>query len=110
MFGPSLEEDDERKLYRNWSLLKNELDVDKIVDQLVERQVFSDDLRKDIRNVQPNTKVMRAEKLLRTIMRVGQFAYEDFCELIRNDSNRYQEIIQALKLDERPLSTLGKNI
>ena len=55
----SLNPENERRLRRNWSLLKQELDVEQCIQRFVERGVFPPQYRNDILNVIPNTQSMK---------------------------------------------------
>ena len=55
----ALHPDDERRLRRNWSLLKAELPVEALVHRLVETGVLGPTQRSEIVNVLPNTPNMR---------------------------------------------------
>lgn len=59
----SLNPENERKLRRNWSLLKQEINVDFFVLKFVEDGIFSPGMRGEIMNVIPNTASMKGNKV-----------------------------------------------
>lgn len=54
--------EDERKLRRNWSLLKQEIQVDIFLLKFVEEGIFSPSLRGEIMNVIPKTASMKGNE------------------------------------------------
>lgn len=58
----SLNPEDERRMRRNWSLLKQELCVDELIQKFVEDGIFPPDIRSEIVNVKPNTPNMRGKE------------------------------------------------
>ncbi|KAJ8308845.1 hypothetical protein KUTeg_013719 [Tegillarca granosa] len=53
----------EKKLRDNWTFLRNELAVEDLSDKLVEEGSFSDDIRSEIVNVKPNTRMNESRKV-----------------------------------------------
>ncbi|XP_069117404.1 meiosis-specific nuclear structural protein 1-like isoform X2 [Argopecten irradians] len=98
--GADMDPEDERRLIKNWTLVKNELMVDKILPEFT--GIFSESTQKEIKNVQPNTRLMRADKFLHSLIKTGFHAYENFCEVLRRDSNRYKEVMEVLEIKETP--------
>ncbi|XP_060553935.1 uncharacterized protein LOC132714992 [Ruditapes philippinarum] len=95
----TLNPDDERRLRRNWSLLKQELRVDDFVHKFVENGVFAPTLIGEIANVMPNTPSMKAEKFLNCVITCGNLGYQTLCQLIRNNAdNRYSRVMEALQI------------
>jgi hypothetical protein len=60
----TLNPEDERRLRRNWSLLKQELRVDDFVHKFVDNGVFAPTLIGEIANVMPNTPSMKGNARL----------------------------------------------
>lgn len=90
----------ERRLIKNWTFLKNELMVDTFLDEFIDARIFSESTQREIRHVQPNTRRMRADKFLHSMIRTGYYAYELFCDIIRRDSNRYKEVMDVLGIEQ----------
>lgn len=89
----------EKKLRDNWTFLRNELAVEDLSDKLVEEGTFSDDIRSDIINVQPNTRIMKAEKFLQFLIQTGDKGFDTFCNLLRKESdNMYRDVIEKLEI------------
>ena len=58
----ALNQENERKLRRNWSLLKQEVQVDLFVMKFVDDGIFSPSMRGEIMNVIPNTASMKGKR------------------------------------------------
>ncbi|KAH3794456.1 uncharacterized protein LOC127838963 [Dreissena polymorpha] len=94
-----MDSENERRLRRNWNLLKQELPVDSFVHQLIADGVFAPNMRSEILNVIPNTASMKAEKFLNAILQTGNRAYEAMIRFISlHPDNRYSRVIQALNI------------
>ncbi|OWF46637.1 sporulation-specific protein 15-like [Mizuhopecten yessoensis] len=97
-----MDSEDERRLIKNWTLVKNELVVDKFLHEFTESRIFSESTHREIKNVQPNTRLMRADKFLHSVIKTGCHAYEKFCDVLRRDSNRYKEVMDVLEITNSP--------
>ncbi|XP_060077664.1 mediator of RNA polymerase II transcription subunit 12-like [Ylistrum balloti] len=92
---------DERKIWKHWAYLKNELPADEIVDGMVEAGIFAPTQGRDILSVQPNTRQMKAEKFLNSLINAGDKGFETFCNIMRRDNeNRYKAIMERLEIGE----------
>ncbi|OWF46636.1 ensconsin-like [Mizuhopecten yessoensis] len=92
---------DERKIWKHWAYLKNELPADEIVDGMVEAGIFAPTQGRDILSVQPNTRQMKAEKFLNNLINAGDKGFETFCNILRRDNeNRYKAIMEKLEIGE----------
>lgn len=100
----------ERRLIKNWTFLKNELMVDTFLDEFIDARIFSESTQREIRHVQPNTRRMRADKFLHSMIRTGYYAYELFCDIIRRDSNRYKEVMDVLGIEQPASDNEGKHL
>lgn len=95
--------ENERKLWRNWMFLKQELPVPEITDKMIAAGVFTEENKNDINNVKPNSKLMRAEKFLNILLETGDEGYEIFCKILSNDSSgKFEEINEKMDIVEKP--------
>lgn len=93
-------DDDERKLWRNWTFLKHELRVEELTEGMVKAGRFNDEVKELILTVQPNTKFMKAEKFLSALIRSGKKGYQTFCILLKTDpKNRYYDVMEKLGIN-----------
>ncbi|XP_062568385.1 nucleoprotein TPR-like [Saccostrea cucullata] len=91
--------ENERKLWRNWMFLKQELPVLEITDKMIEAGIYTEENKKDINNVKPNTKLMRAERFLNILLETGDKGYETFCHFLRQESSgRFEEINEKMEI------------
>lgn len=91
---------DERKIWKNWTYLKNELHVEDLVDPMVDNGVFTPAQRRDILHVMPNTRQMKAEKFLNVLIQAGDRGFDTFIDILRrNNDNRYTAILGKLDAD-----------
>ncbi|XP_063429886.1 uncharacterized protein LOC134712357 [Mytilus trossulus] len=98
----SMVDDDERKLWRNWTFLKHELRVEELTEGLFKAGRFNAETKEMILTVQPNTKFMKAEKFLSALIRSGIKGYKTFCKLMQTDpSNRYAEVMEKLGISDQ---------
>ncbi|WAR19493.1 hypothetical protein MAR_001331 [Mya arenaria] len=89
--------DDERRLRRNWTLLKTELPVEALVHRLVDEGVLGPTQRSEITNVLPNTPSMRAEKFLNAVIQSGSPGYQALCRFLTEQTdNRFARVTEAL--------------
>ncbi|KAL4237273.1 hypothetical protein ACF0H5_001992 [Mactra antiquata] len=95
----SLNTEDERKLRRNWSLLKQELRLEELIHKFVEDGIFPPNMRSEIMNIIPTTPNMQAEKFLNSVIACGDRGYTALCDYIRSTpDNRYSCVVEALGL------------
>lgn len=94
---------DERKIWKHWAYLKNELYIDDLLESMVEAGVFTSIQRRDILHVQPNTRQMKAEKFLNALIKAGDKGFETFCNIMRRDGeNRYKAVMDRLEISDHP--------
>lgn len=106
----ALNPEDERKLRRNWTLLKQELNVDDFVHRFVEDGVFSPNFRSELVSVLPNTPSMRAEKFLNSVIASGNRGYQAMCQFIRdNPDNRYSRVVEALGIQTNTVNNNARS-
>ena len=95
-----MNDEDERKLWRNWTFLKHELHVQELSEGMVKAGRFNAETKETILTVQPNTKFMKAEKFLSALIRSGKKGYQTFCILLKTDpKNRYVEVMEKLGIN-----------
>ncbi|KAK3087560.1 hypothetical protein FSP39_007537 [Pinctada imbricata] len=94
-----LNPDNERKLWRNWMFLKQELDVPTVTDKLIEAGVYTQAHKESIKNVKPNSKLVRAEKFLNILLERGERGFQAFCQILREDeNNKFAEVMEKLEI------------
>ena len=90
---------DERKLWKHWAFLKNELYVDDLLPNMESAGVFTANQVKDILNVAPSTRQMKAEKFLNSMINSGDKGFETFCNVLRQENgNRHRSVMERLDI------------
>ena len=95
-----MDSSEERKIWKNWNFLKNEVNVDDFLDKMVEYRAFSSEQREEVMNVQPPSRPMKTETFLHAVIKSGSKAWDIFCSLlVQSDDNKYSHVVDKLDIN-----------
>lgn len=91
---------DENRIRRNWELLKRELDVDYLVNRLSNSGQLSPTMRNIVMNTGPQSKDMKAERFLETIIQSGGKCYQTMCNILMENRSipKYEAVVKVLEI------------
>ena len=101
---------EENRIRGNWEFLKRELDVDYFVQRLSNSGQLSPTMRNIILNTGPQSKDMKAERFLETVIQCGGKCYRTMCNiLLENRSNaKYDAVLRVLEIHPSSTPDSGK--